>query len=778
MGKFHITADRSLYHSNVKVHEAFGHVVMNSGDRRLSADYAWIDQKTGDVRVRGNVSFITPRYGIQAAEMHFNLNTGTGSIFYGVVSSENYRLRGQLIRKVGEDRFLTSDGEYTTCRDCAESWKMSAKSVDLTVDGYAYLEDVYIVIKDVPTLYMPYMIVPVKTKRQTGFLFPRVGSGSRNGLSYVQPFFIAIDDHQDSTLAFGEYGKRGKRAEVQYRYKSYSGVQGFLDGFYLSDRQFDPLRDRFAVRSVNEWPFAPWFEMRWQVNDSRDRDYPTSFPEDVRGANLPAMESGISATSAHDDFFVSVEAKRYRSLINRDSVGFDKDMVQAGPSAYFGLRERPIFSFLTANFYGTFDRFYREGGSFYDANYNGIYDPYSTDRIREVQRFQMAPEIASSFRIGNLLKIQPSVQYNERLYLFNVKPTTQKVDDLHSRYVLGRVQLSTSFEKVYDTPDSDSFSSYKHQVTPIVTYSNIPWFQESNRHPFITQARLPGGAFDQFDTIPIKNRPDDLREPVGNAVSIGLISRLIRKRKIEDYDLRYPYSFVTPKKKVYSKAQNRDEELLLERARRFDEFGPVYSNYRQIWLVTVNQAFDINEAKRVSLPGEKPKAPFSPLLMRSVLSLDNFSNYVEYQYKPYGKYFSERNEYRGEHDLRVTAEWTLKSIVNPRGTLFFKRSLFSSFELVGGSNPSRKVGLGVIWSLNDYFSVGYRQDFDLINKFRISETASTTFSSPSECWQVRFNYTQRRLGGSDTSLDLAVNLMGTGYVGMGQGQGGPAMPGL
>lgn len=212
--RHHVTADRTLYHSKDKVYEAFGNVVVSAKGKRLSSDYLWYDDTSKDVRVKGNVIFVDKETSIQAAEIHFNLQTGLGSIFYGKVFNDAYTLRGQLIRKIEENRYLTTEGEYTTCKDCAESWKISSASVDLTVEGYAFMDNVFIKIKDVPTLYLPYLIVPIKTKRQSGLLFPRMGGNTNDGFVFVQPFYWAISDHQDATLSFGRYSSRGLRYEL------------------------------------------------------------------------------------------------------------------------------------------------------------------------------------------------------------------------------------------------------------------------------------------------------------------------------------------------------------------------------------------------------------------------------------------------------------------------------------------------------------------------------------------------------------------------------------
>jgi lipopolysaccharide assembly outer membrane protein LptD (OstA) len=55
---------------------------------------------------------------------------------------------------------------------------------------------------DVPVLYVPYGIFPIKTERQTGFLFPQFGQSTKDGFRYLQPFYWAISKSTDSTVSF------------------------------------------------------------------------------------------------------------------------------------------------------------------------------------------------------------------------------------------------------------------------------------------------------------------------------------------------------------------------------------------------------------------------------------------------------------------------------------------------------------------------------------------------------------------------------------------------
>lgn len=774
--KHHVTADRTLYHSREKVYEAFGHVVLSAQGQRMSADYVWVDTTTRELKAKGNVIWVDTTTTIQAAEIQFNLDTGFGSIFYGKVSNDLYALKGQLIRKISDDRYLTTEGEYTTCKDCPESWKLSARSVDMTLDGYAFMDNVFIKIKDIPTLFIPYLIVPVKTRRQTGLLFPRIATSSRHGFSLVQPLFLAIDKHQDMTLGFGKYSNRGLRYEFEYRYKSYDGIDGQLKFFRTNDRSFTGGKSyRQAVRTVNEWPFHERFHMRWRLFEVGDQEYVRDFPEDMPGDLQPAMESSVVASVPFPDFFVSAEVKRYRNLLYDRLVGFDGGTVQSAPSVYFGVKERTLLGPLLASFSGRYDRFARHNGPFQDVNKNDIYDS-QVDTLREANRFLLSPEFSAPFRLGSFLSIGPSLQYNELRYSFHLPTANQNVANTSKRYVLGRLEASTAFERVYNY-DGATVSRFKHLVSPFVTYNNIPWIDEDKTHPFQNQLQRVDGLFDQFDIIPVTNSTNFLRLPLGSSLYYGLTSRITtKKRSPTETPRAYPYDLAPARPKKYPAPENRKQELQNLRDRDWDKYDPRYSDYQDVWVVTASQAYDIKEAKRQA---DKKRA-FSFLQAKSNLNFENFGNTIEYRFFPRivkaATVVGANPEiFKNKHSFTTTTTWYLKNLKNFRGTRSFVRSFGFTFTNTSQPTPSRTVGIDINWALNDFFAVQYTHTHNLVKKERIARTIRTIYSSPSECWQLGLRYQQTRSSGSEFGIDLGVNLMGYGFVGVNQfGQEGQA----
>jgi LPS-assembly protein len=776
----HITADRTLYHSKEKIYEAFGHVVVSAKGKRLSSDYLWLDETTMEMKVKGNVIFVDATTTVQAAEMHFNLNTGIGSIFYGKVSNDLYSLKGQLIRKVSEDRYLTTEGEYTTCKDCAESWKVSARNVDLTVDGYAFMDNLYIKIKDIPTLYLPYLILPVKTRRQSGLLFPKIALQSNNhGFIYVQPFFWAISDYQDATISAGKYSARGNRYEFEHRYKSYDGIEGILNVYRTEDRKYPYRLVRTGLKTVHNFPISDHLLLKLRAYEISDRDYLKDFSGDVPGWQMPTLESGAVLHTPFSDFFFSAEAKRYRNLLYDSPLGFDGGTVQAQPTLHFGWRETRLLGPVFGNVYARFDSFRRTNGSFFDRNNNKFFD-VGQDSIRAADRTIVSPEISAPFPAVGFMSFNPSVQYNEIRYKFSVPTDRGDVSDTATRYVLARLNASTNIERVFEY-DGERVKRIKHLLVPYLTLSSIPWLKQGVAgHPFNAdggQLDKPTGKFDQFDVVPLTNDTDFLRFPQGKSITYGFNSSLIRRMKTSEElaPREYPFDQIQPKERVYPKPLNRKQELAIEEQKRWDTFQPMYNLYNEVWTVNVSQSYDFKNAEKL----QDKKRAFSYLQAKSNLVLDQISHSVEYRFFPRAvqKILNSSGLPTGEtvfsnkHFVSTAFTWEFSKLSNLRGTRSFQRSISMQFTHAPQPSPSRTISGSINWSLNDFISVSSGYSYDIFAKNQLSWNAETLLKHYSECWGLSLRYDwmrSREPERSNFGFELLWNPFGTGFQGTSQ----------
>lgn len=566
--------------------ECFGNVYIRRPQQQLKADYVRLNLNTEQLYAEGNVVFNTPDHVLRGSIMDFNFQTEMGVIQNGTVENEKYQLSGERIERLGKKRYFALEGEYTTCRDCPASWKIFGKEVDLTIDEYAHMKQVYFKINEAPSLYLPYLVVPIKTKRQSGFLFPRLQLRGPNGFSFVQPYFWAISRSMDATFGLGYLSMRGMKSENEFRYKFSERTYGQFNGFYLNDKSFiESHFDRWALQYEHLWELPFDFEQRIRYADAGDRDYPRKIG-DVRGRAEPGIISDASLSRSGNEWAFWVEAKRTRNTLTTSMLNFDDKTVQILPSVNLATNDHLFFESvpLRWGFQGSYARFYRLGPSF-----DGIYSetealesethaliPGKTP-LRKGHRFHYRPEVYLPLKWNDALEITPLAQWRGFRYLFDnpqiAQPTTRG-------YLLAQTEVATTFEKIYS-------EKVLHKMRPSLTYSNIPIVREDPLHPFVKQVRTPGYQFDDFDIVPISYDNQLYFVPLGNSLSYRLSNKFILKsedeneqasyRKVVDLFLGQSLNFMEYKRTDRQPEPfSRAEALLRVDATRIQGSGDVY----------------------------------------------------------------------------------------------------------------------------------------------------------------------------------------------------------
>ncbi len=213
----HWSGKKQIWDRKSNVVSLSGNATLVQPGELLSADEMRIDLRHRVVEASGNCLFISKDLIMQGQKMEFNLETRNGSIFGGRVSTENFTMSGERISRLGERRFQAINAEYTTCKDCPQSWSFFGEQIDLTFGEYAQLSGVQGKIADVPFSWFPYLVLPLKTDRQTGLLAPRFRLSGSDGFVFVQPLFWALSRSVDFTIGLGSYSRRGARAELEGR---------------------------------------------------------------------------------------------------------------------------------------------------------------------------------------------------------------------------------------------------------------------------------------------------------------------------------------------------------------------------------------------------------------------------------------------------------------------------------------------------------------------------------------------------------------------------------
>jgi hypothetical protein len=733
----HRSAEREIWDPNSNRIELFGKAVVRQPGETLSADYITVDMNARTLDARGNCVYVSPESVIYGEEMHFNMDTRTGTIINGRVANERFSLAGERINKLGQGRFQTHWGEYSTCVDCPQSWAFSAQDVDMEMGGYAHMSNVIGKVKDVPAFWLPYLIVPLKTERQTGFLFPLFAFGGINGFTFVQPFFWAINRSSDMTFGLGEYTARGTRFQWEGRYALSPRSGGQASAFYVRDRTAEGKDNRRVHRfgvdiaQTQELPFG--IQEKLRLREVGDNAYPIEIG-DVSWTGDPYLESAMSFSFGSPYFQGFVGGRRLRNLVVSDLNRFDQRTVQVLPTAVVTTNDRFIGSWAGGRWSGGFTlgvtNFTRGAGPF-DFNplvgipSDGQFRP-GIDPIREATRLAISPAIYTTFRPWDVVSVVPSIQYRGYAYTFN-----GFVPNLYRQYTLFQVDVSTQLERVYETSNPDQ-PRVKHLIRPLLTYSLIPEFlrQEPAEHPFIRQTERPGLRFDNYDLVPLDANPANFNFiPLGHSVAVGLSTELIRRMGRVDSDEASYFKSV--------------------------EFN-------------VGQAFNIREYSDARLQdpirSQRPPQPFSRFFSNLETNFNNrLSSSTTYYYYPYVPWF--------RHQLSTNLNYVFDRGIRQR-VLDFDRSFSLNYTLNKVNVEDRRKGVSALtgtmrFSVSDYFLPSLSAAYDFTTASYQSATLGLLFQSPSRCWRFSVDVAYTRNVGLPTwAPNLTLNLTGSGFGGV------------
>jgi lipopolysaccharide assembly outer membrane protein LptD (OstA) len=245
----------------------------NKGQQIFADDLLW-NTRTGELSAEGNVLVVSPTGRIAAERVVFNTKTGHGTFYtasgiaslgdrgeqdrsmFGTLEPDVY-FYGEMIEKIGDDRYRITRGGFTTCVQPTPRWDIVSDKATIDLEDYAILRNAVLRVKDVPVFYLPVLYYPIQSDdRATGFLMPTYGQSTYRGRSISNAFFWAINRSQDLTLFHDWLFSRGQGYGSEYRYAVAPGSEGQLRLYRLNEKAStidtsDGSAESNARRSMN-----------------------------------------------------------------------------------------------------------------------------------------------------------------------------------------------------------------------------------------------------------------------------------------------------------------------------------------------------------------------------------------------------------------------------------------------------------------------------------------------------------------------------------------------
>ena len=294
-----LLADRTAASHDNKYIEAFGNVVLERGTDYIRAEYARYYQTTKWVFLKGDVEARFQGDFLKAEEAEFDLDSNTGWLKNGQVFMEDPHMyfKGAILKKTGPETYEFREATVTVCDGERPAWSIKSSRGDITVDGYAHLWGPRFQVLDQPFIFAPYAVIPVKTKRQSGFLLPEIGSSERLGITYDQPYYQVIDEEQDVTLYSHLMTAKGLMLGAEYRLVPNIHTKGIFKLDYLYDQEtenqslYSDNSDMSRTNHSRWWArgkfdgylLEPEWNLKFDLDLVSDQDYLREFSRGFSG---------------------------------------------------------------------------------------------------------------------------------------------------------------------------------------------------------------------------------------------------------------------------------------------------------------------------------------------------------------------------------------------------------------------------------------------------------------------------------------------------------------
>ena len=276
---FLLSADEVIYETKIGHVTAIGNVEISSEGRILLADSVRYNQRSGIVTASGNLTLLEPSGEVMFAE-HAELSDDLSKGFIEsvhILLTDNSRFAANQVRRHDDSSLEMKEAVFSPCEPCEDDpampplWQLKAvKVVHYKNSHEVEYKDATLEVFGVPIVYTPYFRhVDPFSKRKSGFLAPRFGSSSELGSTVQIPYFWAIDNDQDLTIApiikseqelvwFSEYRALTDSGGIESEFSLTYTDKRNDDNERLSDKEIRghiSALGRFSIDQIWNWGF-------------------------------------------------------------------------------------------------------------------------------------------------------------------------------------------------------------------------------------------------------------------------------------------------------------------------------------------------------------------------------------------------------------------------------------------------------------------------------------------------------------------------------------------
>lgn len=307
-----------------------GNVRVSDGQRAFQADRLRFDASRKLLDIDSSSQFREEGLYVSSERMRFDIQQGSGTFEHTqIILSETRARAGAERMTLSEQGTATLSGvRYTTCAPDSRAWALHASEIELDrASGLGTATHARLHVFDVPVLYIPWLQFPLDDARRTGWLYPSIGTSSRNGMDLSWPLYVNLAPNYDLQIDPRWLTRRGLQMGSTFRYLG-RHRKASVEYEYLGsdkrtddDRAFGRLRHRGLINDrlsldidYAEVSDAAYFD---DLGSDLNESALTFLPRELRMVyNAPAEYTAIMRVSSFQTLDPSLERRErpYRRL--------------------------------------------------------------------------------------------------------------------------------------------------------------------------------------------------------------------------------------------------------------------------------------------------------------------------------------------------------------------------------------------------------------------------------------------------------------------------------
>ncbi len=353
-----ITA-QSVENVSENVVEALGNVRAEWAGKVLTTDKLTYDRDKNTLIATGSVNLSEAATGsdLKCDRCVFNLadTTAEADKAYLSTGETGYKVKADKLKRTGPNAYEAENAEFTVCDGSFPSWRVRAGRVTVELEGYLYGRNGVFYVESMPVTYLPFFFFPAKVKRQSGFLPPRVGNGSTDGIMIRNKYYWVVNESSDVLFEADYRSKKGMAESAELRYVLGPDQYG---GVYLRHYTQTGGDDNAFDFKLNHLSYIrPDTVIEATADYTGDKAARADYAADLLTRGISRLENHVSATH-----FTGVGSlygfARYTQSLTEPQEG----VLETLPSVGIVGRDYPLLGFIHGRTDVSADRLWREKG--------------------------------------------------------------------------------------------------------------------------------------------------------------------------------------------------------------------------------------------------------------------------------------------------------------------------------------------------------------------------------------------------------------------------------